>query len=75
VLDPGFDLHLRSDHVAEVWAVDKPTQRGPAVSVECFDARGMLIAQMFGLRKAGDAAVAQWETLVAAETSPVQVPA
>lgn len=50
VLDPGFDLHLRLDHIAEVWAVDKPTQRGPAISIEAFDADGSLILQVFGRR-------------------------
>ena len=50
VLDPRFNLHLRSDHIAEVWAVTKPTQRGPAVSVEAFDAEGGLIFQVFGRR-------------------------
>ncbi|UOA27831.1 ChuX/HutX family heme-like substrate-binding protein [Pseudosulfitobacter sp. DSM 107133] len=51
VMDPGFNLHLRLDHVAEVYAVDKPTQRGKAVSVEAFDAEGGLIFQVFGVRK------------------------
>ena len=51
VLDPGFNLHLRRDHITEVWAVEKPTQRGPAISVEAFDADGGLILQIFGLRK------------------------
>lgn len=67
VLDPGFDLHLRQDHVAEVWAVSKPTRRGAALSVECFDPEGALIAQIFGVLKAGEAAVAEWEAIVAAE--------
>lgn len=65
VLDPGFDLHLRTDHIAEIYAVVKNTQRGPAHSVEFFDARGALIAQIFGVLRAGDAAVAQWNALVA----------
>lgn len=47
VLDPGFDMHLRLDHVAEVYAVDKPTKRGAAISVEAFDAEGGLIFQIF----------------------------
>ena len=51
VMDPDFNLHLRLDHVAEVWAVDKPTQRGAALSVEAFDAHGALILQAFGYRK------------------------
>ncbi|WP_313352189.1 hemin-degrading factor [Paracoccus sp. (in: a-proteobacteria)] len=65
VMDPRFNLHLRTDHVAEVWAVDKPTKRGPAISVEAFDAEGALIFQCFGLRpeKGGDAEA--WATLVA----------
>ncbi|MEX0284730.1 MAG: hemin-degrading factor [Paracoccaceae bacterium] len=50
ILDPGFNVHLRMDHVAEVWAVTKPTQRGDAVSVEVFDAEGALIFQVFGRR-------------------------
>lgn len=64
VMDPRFNLHLRGDHVAEVWAVEKPTKRGPAISVEAFDAEGALIFQCFGLRpeKGGDAA--QWAALV-----------
>lgn len=53
VMDPRFNLHLRLDHVAEVWAVDKPTQRGAAISVEAFDAEGSLIFQIFGLGKDG----------------------
>ena len=64
VLDPGLDLHLRGDHVAEVWAVDKPTRRGPAVSIECFDAEGALIAQLFGVGKAGPGALAAWQAIV-----------
>lgn len=51
VLDPRFNLHLRTDHIAEVWAVSKNTKRGPAVSVEAFDAKGGLILQIFGVLK------------------------
>lgn len=54
VLDPDFNLHLRTDHVAEVWAVEKPTKRGPALSIEAFDAEDRLILQMFGRRKETD---------------------
>ncbi len=65
VLDPDFNLHLRTDHIAEVWAVTKPTQRGPAVSVEAFDAEGGLIFQIFG-RRAGDTDHRPaWDALVA----------
>lgn len=50
VLDPGFNLHLRADHVAEVWLVNKPTRHGAAISIEAFDKDGGLILQMFGRR-------------------------
>lgn len=63
VLDPGFDLHLRQDHVAEAWCVTKPTRRGPAISVEAFDAKGALIAQVFGARR--DGRPDDWATLTA----------
>ncbi|MEL6100881.1 MAG: ChuX/HutX family heme-like substrate-binding protein [Pseudomonadota bacterium] len=53
VMDARFNLHLRMDEVAEVWAVDKPTQRGTATSVEAFDAHGALIFQVFGVPKEG----------------------
>lgn len=64
VMDSRFNLHLRGDHVAEVWAVEKPTQRGPAVSVEAFDARGMLIFQVFGLGKEGRDTRPAWREIV-----------
>jgi putative hemin transport protein len=54
VMDPDFNLHLRTDHVAEVWAVEKPTKRGFAISIEAFDQHGALILQMFGRRKEND---------------------
>ncbi|MCV2894258.1 hemin-degrading factor [Lentibacter sp. XHP0401] len=65
VLDPRFNLHLRLDHIAEVWAVEKPTQRGPAVSIEAFNAEGGLILQVFGLGKEGRDSRPAWGKLVA----------
>lgn len=64
VLDPGFNLHLRADHVAELWAVNKPTQRGPAMSVEAFAADGELIFQIFAIPKEGRDSRPAWRALV-----------
>ncbi|MFC3183120.1 hemin-degrading factor [Cypionkella sinensis] len=64
VMDPRFNLHLRADHIAEVWRVTKPTQRGDAISVEAFDADGGLILQIFGYRK--DAPPLAWDAFVKA---------
>lgn len=69
VLDPGFDLHLRTDHIAEVWQVTKSTRRGDAISVEAFDRDGMLITQIFGVLADPDAAAA-WNELVQGLEAP-----
>ncbi len=65
VRDPRFNLHPRLDHVAEVWAVDKPTQRDPAVSLEAVDAGGGTIFQIFGVGKEGRDSRPAWRELVA----------
>ncbi|WP_298493635.1 ChuX/HutX family heme-like substrate-binding protein [uncultured Maritimibacter sp.] len=65
VMDPGFNLHLRSDHIAEVYEVRKPTKRGEAISVEGFDADGALILQIFGMRKENADYVPAYDGLVA----------
>lgn len=62
VMDPRFNLHLRADHIAEAWAVRKPTRTGDAVSVEAFDAEGALILQIFAWRK--DVPAEPWNDLV-----------
>jgi putative hemin transport protein len=66
ILDPGFDLHLRLDHLTEVWAVNKPTQRGPAISVEAFDSKGQVILQVFGRRDGDRDHRPAWGEIVAA---------
>ncbi|MCT4553239.1 MAG: hemin-degrading factor [Pelagimonas sp.] len=64
ILDPGFDMHLRLDHIHEVYAVEKPTQRGPALSVEAFDAQGGLILQAFPMAREGRDTRPQWKQIV-----------
>ena len=50
VLDPGFNLHVRQDHVASSWVVAKPTSAGVVRSLEVFDAAGETIALVFRKR-------------------------
>lgn len=64
VLDPDFNLHLRLDKIAEVWAVDKPTKRGAAVSIEAFDSEGGLILQLFAVGKEGKDSRPAWQAIV-----------
>lgn len=73
VMDPRFNLHLRADHIAEVWCVTKPTRTGDAISIEAFDAAGGLILQIFGLRKDGPNAA--WDALATSLPRLEEVPA
>lgn len=60
VLDPGFNLHLREDHIAAAWIVKKPTSDGIVTSLELFDAGGETIAMFFGERKPGVPELQHW---------------
>ncbi len=64
VLDPGFNLHLREDHIHQAWAVRKPTSDGVVSSLELFDAQGDTIAMFFGERKPGRPELCAWRRLV-----------
>jgi putative hemin transport protein len=64
VLDAGFNLHLREDHIAQAWAVRKPTTDGLVTSLELFDAEGQTIAMLFGERKPGRSELCLWRRLV-----------
>lgn len=61
VLDPRFNLHLRLDHIAEVYEVFKPSKRGMIRSLEAFDADGWVILQVFAR---GDGNRAQWHAIL-----------
>lgn len=64
VLDPGFNLHLREDHIASAWVVRKPTSDGLVTSLELFDAQGDTIAMFFGERKPGRPELCAWRELI-----------
>ena len=64
VLDPGFNLHLRQDLVAEAWVVEKPTEDGVVSSLELLAQNGGVIAQFFGARKPGNPELEEWRELL-----------
>ncbi len=64
VLDPTFHLHLRQDHIAETWAVRKPTKDGHVTSLEAYDANGEMIIQFFGKRKEGSDERSDWREIM-----------
>ena len=63
VMDPDFNLHLRTDLINRVYLVEKPTEDGTVTSVECFDANGEMIVQFFGKRKPGQKEQSTWTEL------------
>lgn len=63
VLDPRFNLHLRTDGLAHAWLVRKPTADGIVSSIEAFDAADRLVLMLFGTRKPGTAESAAWRAL------------
>jgi len=66
VMDEDFNLHLRTDAIAQSWVVEKPSVDGIVTSVEVFDAAGEMIAQFFGKRKPGNPELQEWRALAAA---------
>ncbi|WP_454850595.1 hemin-degrading factor [Rhizobium binxianense] len=64
VLDPTFHLHLRQDHIAEAWAVRKPTKDGHVTSLEAYNTEGEMIIQFFGKRKEGVDERADWREIM-----------
>jgi len=64
VMDPTFHLHLRMDHIAEAWAVRKPTDKGHVTSIEAYNKEGRLIIQFFGKRIEGQDEREGWRFIV-----------
>ncbi|WP_192246711.1 hemin-degrading factor [Mesorhizobium silamurunense] len=64
VLDETFHLHLRTNHIREVWAVRKPTRDGHVTSLEAYGADGKMIIQFFGTRQEGERERGDWRFLV-----------
>jgi putative hemin transport protein len=63
VMDPDFNLHLKTDAIVQCWVVEKPSVDGVVTSVEVFDAAGEMIVQFFGKRKPGNPELEDWRTL------------
>ena len=65
VLDPGFNLHLREDHIARAFVVQKPTRDGHVTSLELFAPDGRNFAMFFGVRKEGQPELEAWREILA----------
>nr|WP_198984397.1 ChuX/HutX family heme-like substrate-binding protein [Herbaspirillum sp. ASV7] len=63
VLDPDFNLHLRSAAVDHGWVVRRPTDHGVVTSVEFYDASGRQIVNFFSRRDRGQPETEQWRSM------------
>lgn len=64
ILDPHFNLHVREQAITQSWFVRKPTSDGVVTALECFDAQGNQLIQVFGKRKPGIPELEAWRALV-----------
>lgn len=64
ILDPGFNLHLREQGIAEAWVVKKPTSDGIVTSLEVYDDKGNTIAIFFGSRKETVSENPEWRKII-----------
>lgn len=64
VLDPEFNLHLRTDRIAHTFIVKKPGADGHVTSLELFDEDGTVFCTFFGEREQGQVELDSWRALL-----------
>lgn len=64
VMDPGFNLHLNTQGITQIWRVRKPTVDGDVNSLELYAEDGSGIAMFFGARKEGRKELPEWRSLL-----------
>lgn len=65
VLDPTFNLHLRTEEVSEVWVVYKPSETGGQTSLELYHKNGQLISHIYGAVNLSAPELRRWRDLLA----------
>lgn len=71
VLDPDFNLHVKEANIVQSWIVRKPTNDGVVTALECFDADGKQVVQLFGKRKPGIPELEEWREIARTAVSPL----
>jgi putative hemin transport protein len=64
ILENGFNLHVDDARITTAWVVTKPSTDGPIPSLECYDAEGRTVIQLFGYRHDGEPAPAAWTAVL-----------
>lgn len=71
VLDPHFNLHMRTAEMNQLWVVRRPSEDGDITSLDAFNTAGELVLSLFGERKPGKTELPAWRDLLAQiETAP-----
>jgi putative hemin transport protein len=69
VLDPEFNLHLRSAGIDHGWVVKRPGKDGVITSVEFYDAKGDQVVNFFSRRDRNKEESATWRQIVSSLAS------
>lgn len=64
IMDPDFNLHIRTNSIKECWLVKKPTADGDINSIEVFNFNEELICTFFGKRKPGIPEDSNWRKII-----------
>lgn len=64
IMDPDFNLHIRTNSIKECWLVKKPTSDGDVNSIEIFNFNEELICTFFGKRKPGIPEDSNWRKII-----------
>jgi len=62
VLDPHFNLHVRTEGLSQCWRVRRPSDDGDVNALDCFNHEGRLVLSFFGERKPGIPELADWRS-------------
>ncbi|HIQ15430.1 MAG TPA: hemin-degrading factor [Leucothrix sp.] len=63
VLDPDFNLHLRTSGIHKVWMIRKPSDDGWVTTLSVIEKGGTEIMVIADNRKRGESESSQWQTL------------
>lgn len=64
IMDPDFNLHVRSEQVAATWVVRKPSRNGVITTLELYDTQGENIAILCGKRYGQDPEREDWRAII-----------
>ena len=63
ILDPSFNLHLRTEGISNIWLVKKPSQYGPITSIDVLDKNGIEFLLITGNKALKQAESKEWQDI------------